>query len=74
MFGFSTEIDKKQQYADIGSIPKPPPFLADLTKLDKQNNNVQSQIATVQQTTTATVHVTKQNSGTHWKRNKYYSH
>lgn len=43
-------------------IPKPPPFLADLMKQDKQNNNnIQNQNAAIQ--TKATVHVAKQTSG-----------
>lgn len=47
--------------AESGIIPKPPPFLSDLTKIDKQNNIVQIQHAAIQ--TTATVHVAKQSSG-----------
>lgn len=55
-------IDKTQQYADSTVIPKPPPFLADLTtKQDKQNNNIQSHNTAVQ--TTVTVHVAKHTSG-----------
>lgn len=54
-------IDKTQQYTDSAAIPKPPPFLADLTKQDKQNNNIQSQNAAVQ--TAVTVHAAKHTSG-----------
>ncbi|XP_031641238.1 epidermal growth factor receptor kinase substrate 8-like protein 2 [Contarinia nasturtii] len=51
-------IDKKQQYTD-SNIPKPPPFLGDITKQDKQNNNnIKSLNAAVQ--TIATIHVPKQ--------------
>lgn len=55
-------IDKKVQSVDeVGFIPKPPPFIHDLTKQDKQNNNLQHQQQSVAvQTTTATVHVPKQ--------------
>lgn len=56
--------DKKVQSVDnAGFIPKPPPFIHDLTKQDKQNNNLQHQQQSVGvQTTTATVHVPKQQS------------
>lgn len=62
-------IDKKVQSVETnGFIPKPPPFIHDLTKLDKQNNNSQHQqhqqqsvgVQTTTTTTTATVHVPKQ--------------
>lgn len=52
---------KQTVNTDSGIIPKPPPFLGDLTKLDKQNNNVQTQHTAIQ--TTATVHVAKTASG-----------
>lgn len=57
-------VDKKVQTVDnVGFIPKPPPFIHDLTKQDKQNNNLQHQqqsVAVQTTTTTATVHVPKQ--------------
>lgn len=59
-------VDKKvQSVNDVGFIPKPPPFIHDLTKQDKQNNNLQHQqqsVAVQTTTTTATVHVPKQQS------------
>lgn len=63
-------VDKKVQNVDnVGFIPKPPPFIHDLTKQDKQNNNLQHQqsvavqtTATTIKTTAAIVHVPKQQS------------
>lgn len=62
---YHVHVDKKVQSVDnVGSIPKPPPFIHDLTKQDKQNNNLQHQQSVAVQTTTitATVHVPKQQS------------
>lgn len=58
------KIQKVQNVDNVGFIPKPPPFIHDLTKQDKQNNNLQHQqsVAVQTTTTTATVHVPKQQS------------
>lgn len=57
-------VDKKVQNKvdSNGFIPKPPPFIHDLTKQDRQNNNLQhhQSVAVQTTTTTATVHVPKQ--------------
>lgn len=54
-----------QNVENVGFIPKPPPFIHDLTKQDSQNNNLQHQQSVAVQTVTttaATVHVPKQPS------------